>query len=192
MNAGKTVAATELVRGLTRAGLRVAACKLTGVSLMRDTLSMLDAGAIAALTFNDAGAASTHAGMTVPVARGIFNRLAKERGGRPDVIVAELGDGILGEYGVQDILHDRELMGLGAAHVMAAPDPVGCWGAHQLYTQEYRLPITCFTGPATDNQVGRDYIARNLGIPAHNALRDAAGLVETVRASLDATIAGEV
>jgi len=191
MNAGKTVAATELVRGLTRASLRVAACKLTGVSLMRDTLSMLDAGAIAALTFNDAGAASTHAGMTVPVARGLLNRLTKERGSRPDVIVAELGDGILGEYGVQDILRDPGLMALGAAHVMAAPDPVGCWGAHQLMCNQYNLQITCFTGPATDNQVGRDYIAANLNIPAHNALRDAAGLVQTVRAHLGAPIAGE-
>jgi hypothetical protein len=75
MNSGKTVAATELVRGLSRLGLRVAAVKLTGVSLMRDALSMRDAGAVAALTFNDAGAASTHAGMTVPVARGLFNKL---------------------------------------------------------------------------------------------------------------------
>jgi hypothetical protein len=191
MNAGKTVAATELVRGLSRAGLRVGACKLTGVSLMRDTLSMLDAGAVAALTFNDAGAASTHAGMTVPVARGIFNKLARERGGRPDVIVAELGDGILGEYGVQDILRDPGLMGLGVAHVMAAPDPVACWGARQLYTEQYRLAITCITGPATDNQVGRDYIGGQLGLPAHNALRDAAGLVGTVRVALDAAIAAE-
>src|SRR5690606_40278216 len=54
MNAGKTVAATELVRGLSRGGLRVAALKLTGVSLMRDALSMRDAGAVAAFTFNDA------------------------------------------------------------------------------------------------------------------------------------------
>lgn len=191
MNAGKTVAATELVRGLTRSGLRVAACKLTGVSLMRDTLSMLDAGAIAALTFNDAGAASTHAGMTVPVARGLLNRLTKERGSRPDVIVAELGDGILGEYGVQDILRDRGLMALGAAHVMAAPDPVACWGAHQLMSHHFNLPITCFTGPATDNQVGRDYILSNLAIPAHNALRDAARLVETVRANLGAVLASQ-
>jgi hypothetical protein len=191
MNAGKTVAATELVRGLSRAGLRVAACKLTGVSLMRDTLAMLDAGAISALTFNDAGAASTHAGMTVPVARGLLNRLSRERGGRPDVIVAELGDGILGEYGVQDILLDPGLMRLAAAHVMAAPDPVGCWGAHQLFTNHFHLSITCFTGPATDNQVGRDYIAAQLGIAAHNALRDAAGLVDTVRSALGATIAGE-
>ena len=184
MNAGKTVAATELVRGLTRGGLRVAACKLTGVSLMRDTLSMLDAGAVAALTFNDAGAASTHAGMTVPVARGLMNRLTRDRVGRPDVILAELGDGILGEYGVQDILLAPDLMVAAAAHVMAAPDPVGCWGAHQLYTHQYRLPITCFTGPATDNQVGRDYITRQLGIPSHNALRDASGLVATVQSAL--------
>src|SRR5690606_31257260 len=62
MNSGKTVAATELVRGLSRRGIRVGAVKLTGVSLMRDALAMRDAGAVAALTFNDAGAASTHAG----------------------------------------------------------------------------------------------------------------------------------
>ena len=185
MNAGKTVAATELVRGLTRAGLRVAACKLTGVSLMRDTLSMLDAGAVTALTFNDAGAASTHPGMTVPVARGLLNRLTRDRLGRPDVIVAELGDGILGEYGVQDILQAPDLMAVGAAHVMAAPDPVACWGAVRLYTDHYRLPITCFTGPATDNQVGRDYIATKLDLPSHNALRDATGLVAAVRGALD-------
>ncbi|MGH7592002.1 MAG: hypothetical protein ACREL2_11260, partial [Gemmatimonadales bacterium] len=181
MNAGKTVAATELVRGLSRAGLRVAAAKLTGVSLMRDSLSMRDAGAVAALTFNDAGAASTHAGMTVGVAKGIFNRLAGER---PDVIVAELGDGILGEYGVQDILQDKELAAAGAAFVMAAPDPVGCWGAVELMRERFGLPVTVLTGPATDNEVGRDYIRASLGVPAFNARRDAEGLVGVVQGSL--------
>jgi hypothetical protein len=181
MNAGKTVAATELVRGLARSGLRVGAAKLTGVSLMRDALSMLDAGAVAALTFNDVGIASTHAGVTVTTAKGIFNRLGSSR---PDVIVAELGDGILGEYGVQDILRDPELMTLGAAYVMAAPDPVACWGAVELMQREFHLPITAITGPATDNDVGQVYITGSLGLPAHNARRDAAGLVATVRDSL--------
>lgn len=185
MNAGKTVAATELVRGLARGGLRVAATKLTGVSLMRDALSMQDAGAVAALTFNDAGAASTHAGMTVPIARGLFNRLADPRGPRPDVIVAELGDGILGEYGVQDILRAKDLMGLGAAYVMAAPDPVGCWGAREIMRDEFNLPITAITGPATDNAVGRDYISASLGLPAYNSRRDPEGLVTAVRAVLE-------
>ena len=183
MNAGKTVAATELVRGLARSGLKVAAAKLTGVSLMRDALSMVDAGALAALTFNDVGIASTHAGITVAPAKGIFNRLA---GAKPDVIVAELGDGILGEYGVQDILRDAELMGVGAAYIMAAPDPVACWGAAELMRNEFSLPISVITGPATDNEVGQSYIQSELGLPAHNARRDAAGLVGVVRKALAA------
>jgi hypothetical protein len=185
MNAGKTVAATELVRGLTRAGWRVGAAKLTGVSLMRDALSMRDAGAVAAVTFNDAGAASTRAGMTVPVARGLFNRMVDPRGARPDVIVAELGDGILGEYGVQDILRAPDLMALGAAYVVAAPDPVACWGARELMRGEFGLAITEITGPATDNEVGRRYIEEQLDLPAHNARRDAAGLVRRVCDAID-------
>ena len=191
MNSGKTVAATELVRGLARRGFRVGAAKLTGVSLMRDTLSMLDAGAIAALTFNDAGVASTHPGETVPVARGLLNQLASRGFGSPDVIVAELGDGILGEYGVQDILEDGGLMALAAAHVLAAPDPVACWGALELYRNRFHLPVTVFTGPATDNQVGRDFIVGSLGVPAHNALRDAERLVDRVEPALQASGARE-
>ncbi len=185
MNAGKTVAATELVRGLSRGGLRVAALKLTGVSLMRDALSMRDAGAVAAFTFNDAGAASTHAGMTVPVARGLMNTLVEPLGARPDVIVAELGDGILGEYGVQDILRAPDLTKYGAAYVMAAPDPVACWGAREIMRDDFGLQITVITGPATDNAVGRDYITASLGLPAHNARRDAEGMIERVREALE-------
>ncbi len=189
MNSGKTVAATELVRGLTRAGYRVGAVKLTGVSLMRDTLSMMDAGAVAALTFNDAGAASTHAGMTVPVARGLINRLTATKGvgsgQRPDVLLAELGDGILGEYGVQDILRAPDLMGLAAAHIVAAPDPVGCWGARELFQRVYGLPITVITGPATDNAVGRDYIAAQLGVPSANARREPEVLTRIVLDELE-------
>ena len=188
MNAGKTVAATELVRGLSRGGLRVAAAKLTGVSLMRDALSMQDAGAVAALTFNDVGVATTHAGITVPTAKGIFNRLAASK---PDVIVAELGDGILGEYGVQDILRDPDLSALGAAWIMAAPDPVGCWGAHQLMQEEFRLPITAITGPATDNDVGQSYVRASLGLPAYNARRNPEGLVAAARKGVDRWLAAQ-
>jgi len=183
MHAGKTAAATELTRGLARSGWRVAAAKLTGVALMRDTLAMMDAGAVAAATFNDAGAASTHAGMTVAVARGLFNRLAAAG---PDVIIAELGDGILGDYGVQDILHDPELMGLARAIVMAAPDPVGCWGSVALMKDVFGLRVDVITGPATDNEVGRDYVRGALGLPAYNAFKDPQGLVGAVRSALDA------
>ena len=182
MNTGKTYAATELVRGLTRSGVRVAACKLTGVSLMRDTLQMLDAGAITALAFSDSGLASTRAGVTTATAKGIFNRLADAK---PDAIIAELGDGILGEYGVQDILGDKALREAAAAWVVAAPDPVGCWGAVEILRRDYGIAATVLTGPATDNEVGLDYIRSHLGVPAHNARRDAAGLVTVVRRAVE-------
>ena len=185
MNAGKTVAATELVRGLARRGYRVGAAKLTGVSLMRDTLAMLDAGAVAALTFNDAGVASTHPGLTVPVARGLFNRLASRTSGSPDVIVAELGDGILGEYGVQDILEDRGLDEprrgprdggarsgglLGSARALSGPVPSP---DHLVHRSGHRQPSRPrATSPAT------------LGLPAHNARRDAAGLLDVVEPAI--------
>jgi hypothetical protein len=183
MSSGKTAAATELVRGLSRAGRRVAAAKLTGVALMRDTLAMTDAGAVMAATFNDAGAASTKAGMTVPVARGLFNHLAAAAS--PDVIVAELGDGILGDYGVQDILRDPGLMDLAGAIVMAAPDPVATWGAVALMRDSYGLSVDLVTGPATDNEVGRRYVRDELGLPAANALKDPKGVVVTVLAALE-------
>jgi len=55
MNSGKTYAATELIKQATRAGLRVAAAKLSGIACLRDTLNMADHGAIAIASFLDCG-----------------------------------------------------------------------------------------------------------------------------------------
>ena len=59
---------------------------------------------------------------------------------------------------------------------MAAPDPVGCWGADQLMRNTYGLPITVLTGPATDNQVGVDIILEHTGVKAFNAMSNPAAL----------------
>ena len=67
---------------------------------------------------------------------------------------------------------------------MAAPDPVACWGAAELMRHEFSLPITVITGPATDNEVGLRYIRQELELRAHNARRDAPGLVTVVREAL--------
>jgi hypothetical protein len=68
---------------------------------------------------------------------------------------------------------------------MAAPDPVACWGAVELMRQEFALPIAAITGPATDNEVGQVYITTGLGLPAHNARRDAAGLLAVVKRAME-------
>ena len=94
MNSGKTFAATELIKQATRAGLRVAGAKLSGVACLRDTLNMADHGAIATASFLDCGLPSTvDIGDLAPTAKTIIARLNEVA---PDLIVIEMGDGILG------------------------------------------------------------------------------------------------
>ena len=166
MNAGKTAAACQIVRHLARLGLRVAAAKLTGISLLRDALSMLDYGASRALTFNDTGVVTTDASTAVGAAHAIFTELMRSA---PDVIVAELGDGILGDYGVQSILSDGPLHAASAALVLCANDPVGAWGGVEILREKFGWSVDVISGPATDNEVGCRYVREQLGLPAHNA-----------------------
>jgi hypothetical protein len=109
---------------------------------------------------------STHAEVAVPISKGLLNELNREQ---PDCIVVELGDGILGEYGVQEILGDAELMGAAAVHVLCASDPVAAWGGVQLYRERFGRPLAVVSGPATDNDVGKGFIEKQLGVPALNA-----------------------
>lgn len=181
MNAGKTAAASVIVKALRRAGLSVAGAKLTGVSLLRDVLAMRDAGAQWTLDFTDAGAVSTGPGDAAVVARHIFTALAAHQ---PDVIVAETGDGVMGEYGVQAILADPALRALAGAFVFCANDPVGAAGGLDYLRASFDIGATVVTGPATDNHVGVRFIERTLGVPAANARTDADVLVERVREAL--------
>ena len=74
---------------------------------MRDTLSMRDSGADVVMDFTDAGTVCTSPKTAAQVSRVILSELAAAE---VDVVVAETGDGIMGEYGVQ--IHPQ---GLGAA-----------------------------------------------------------------------------
>ena len=183
MDSGKTVAATEIVRGLCRAGSRVAAAKLTGVSLRRDVLSMLDAGAVEGVSFNDAGIVTTRDEDVVPASYGLLNHLARSQ---PDVIVAELGDGLLGDYGVGALLGNRALTARAVAVVLCASDPVGAWGADALLRERWGLTPSVVCGSVTDSEVGCRFVRERLGLPAHNARRDTAGLVSVVQEALHA------
>src|SRR5262249_17454823 len=99
------------------------------------------------------------------IAEVIFNELAA-RG--VDLIVAETGDGIMGEYGVQTILADPELKAWGAAFVLCANDPVGVAGGVAPFRTALHLGLGVVTGPATDNRVGARFV-ESLGLPACNA-----------------------
>lgn len=185
MNAGKTYAACEIIRGLTRRGWKIGAAKLTGVSLRRDTLKMEDVGARRALTFTDAGIVSTRPETSLPVARGLLQALNEAQHGiKLDALVIELGDGIMGEYGVLEILRAPDLMAAGRAHVMCANDPVGAWGAAEFFRETLHLDLTVMSGPTTDNAVGRDFVEQRLGLPAVNARTNGDALAALVERAL--------
>lgn len=180
MNSGKTLAGCAIVRALHEAGMKVGGAKLTGISLMRDVLSMYDHGAEMIADFTDAGVICSDPAHAARTARVVLSELAS-RG--VDVIVAETGDGIMGEYGVQAILHDAELRGLGKVFVFCANDPVGVAGGVSDLQQTYGITVDVVAGPATDNAVGSRFIER-LGFAARNAKTDPKAFGELVLAKV--------
>lgn len=181
MNCGKTAASCTLVQNFRRVRLSVEALKATGVSLRRDVLAMEDAGARRTAIFTDLGVVSTTAANAAPVARMLINQLAENQ---PDAIVAELGDGLLGAYGVDAILRDEALRGAFTAVVLAANDPVAALGGVRLLREEYGITPVAVTGPATDNLAGTRIIEERLGVPAINARTAGEKLAEVVLAQL--------
>ncbi|HEY3354742.1 MAG TPA: hypothetical protein VGQ83_15925 [Polyangia bacterium] len=189
MNAGKTAAACALVQAFTHLGLKVAAGKATGVSLRRDILAMEDAGAQHTLIFTDFGIVTTTPESAPRACRALLTHLAADN---PDVIVLELGDGLLGLYGVDAILNDPEIRPALSAVLLAAMDPVAAWGGVRLLQERHQLPTTAVTGPATDNAAGSRIIERQTGITCLNARSEAAALGRLVVAQLHLEPAGRV
>jgi len=95
MDSGKTTAGAHLVRGLTRAGLRVGAAKITGTGACNDYFLMKDAGAEPVLDFTDAGYVSTYRVGEAAIRR-IYETLIAALGRSAiDVAVVEVADGLV-------------------------------------------------------------------------------------------------
>jgi len=182
MDTGKTWAACELVQRLTRKGYRVAAAKATGASLMRDVRLIERHGAVATATFTDAGVVCSTSKAMTPYVKGLIAHLCETAD--PDVIVIELGDGIIGYYGVDELLQDKELQKFCVAHIVAAVDLAGVWAAQSLFKERYHAKIAVVTGPVTDNGVGQQYIRQVMGIPAINARKDPKDIGDLIASKL--------
>jgi hypothetical protein len=181
MDSGKTAAACSIVSRLRHLGFTIAACKATGVSLRRDVLAMQDAGATETMIFSDLGVITTTQENGPALTRSLLTRLARQK---PDVIVLELGDGLLGAYGVAAILADENIRSAFTAVVLCANDPVSAWGGAKILRDDYTIEPAVVTGPATDNAVGIEQIAERLALPAINALSNGVALGDLIAAML--------
>ena len=158
--------------------MRVAAAKLSGIACLRDTLNMADHGAIAIASFLDCGLPSTVGATNLSsVAKTIIARLNESS---PDLIVIELGDGLLGGYSVESVFDDLELREATAALVFCASDYVGAWGGIE-FLRRRGIEIDVIAGSVTDSQMGEDFIEKEFGVPAANARRNGARLFELIK-----------
>ena len=140
---------------------------------------MLDYGAHSAYTFADAGLPSTCDGDVIAAARGCINAAGVDS----DLVVVELGDGLLGEYGVMDVIRDASIQQAASMVILAAPDPVAAWGGAKLL-DGIGYGLDAVVGPATDNQAGRKFLSERMGVLALNAMTEADAYGEAILARL--------
>lgn len=177
MEAGKTAAACAIVSRMRHRGLIVDAFKATGVSLRRDILAMEDAGARNTMIFTDLGVISTTPKTGPALTRTMLTQLSESK---PDVIVFELGDGLLGTYGVDAILECEDIRKALTGVVLSANDPVAAWGGVRILRDRFKVEPCVVTGPATDNAVGVQIIKDQLGVAAFNAMSNPAALGDSI------------
>jgi len=146
---------------------------------------MSDHGAVTTASFLDCGLPSTvDIADLAPSAKAIIARLNESS---PDLIVLELGDGILGGYSVDTIFDDGELLEATAAIVFCASDYVGAWGGIELLRRR-GVEVDVISGSVTDSKMGGDYIKTQFNVPAANARREGEALFELVMAQVQVAV----
>ncbi len=163
MNSGKSTAAACLIRGLTSAGLRVAAGKITGTGAGGDPRLFHDAGAVKVLDFTDYGYATTfrvEAAELGNLAASMVNALAE---GGPEVIVVEIADGVYqGE--TRNLLKTEVLRTLVDSVLFAAADALGASAGVDLLRAAGHAPAAV-SGMLTVSPLAAAEAAAELDVP---------------------------
>lgn len=163
MNAGKTTSAAAIIHGLTRAGLRVGAAKLTGTGSGGDLWAMRDAGARRVADFSDAGHASTFllpADVVIAQARTL---LASFGAADYDVVIVEIADGLLQRETAMLLEAARDAAWFRSV-VFAAGDAMSAAFGTSLLAQ-IGLPACAVTGVISASPLASREAEANTGLP---------------------------
>jgi hypothetical protein len=171
MNAGKTTTAAAMVRGWTRAGMRVGAGKVTGSGSGKDRWEYLDSGAAAVADFLDFGMPSTFGypgDRLVATMFAIRDTLAVEG---CDAIVLEIADGLLMPETARLLRHLRgEVDGI----VLATGDALSARSGMDIL-REHDLPVRALSGLLSRSPLAAREALRATGMPVRTASELAAG-----------------
>jgi len=166
MNAGKTTVVASLTRGLTTAGLRIGACKVTGTGAGGDPWLYRDAGAAEVLDFIDAGLASTHR-IPLPELVDCAMFLHAHLAARDvDAVIIEVADGVLHAETAALLEHPR-VQALTDAVVFAAGDAAGALlGVSKV--RATGLPVLAVSGLLTASPLATREAQAVLDLPVYS------------------------
>ncbi|MBI4243477.1 MAG: hypothetical protein HY606_05255 [Planctomycetes bacterium] len=168
MNTGKTTATSALIKQFTGEGVNVACGKLSGVAAIKDVQEYTRSGAKVTATFNDFGWASSADITNISqVALRIIRYLAFSQ---PDLIILELGDGVIGKYGVSNLLSSVNFTKHVSEWVLCASDPAAAFGALK-YISSYGIEPRAISGPVSDNLAGISAVAEFSTVPVISAIK---------------------
>lgn len=163
MNGGKTTVVAALVRGLTGAGHRVGAAKITGTGAPGDPALMADSGAACVLDFTDMGFPSTYqldTDQVIGILRGTIAYLTDER---CTAIVIEVADGLL-QRETSALIKTEAFRDSTDRIVFAAADSVGAIAGVRLL-EDAGLPVSAVSGVVTASPLGMAETVGGVDIP---------------------------
>jgi hypothetical protein len=163
MDAGKTTTVASLIRGISTAGLRVGAAKITGTGAGGDRWMMKDAGAHRVLDFTDAGFSSTYR-LPLESMMHIMDVLINElKHAGAEVIVLEIADGLYqGE--TSSLLASSAFKKHIEMIVLASSDAMGASTGIE-WLKKNELPLFAVSGVVTRSPLAIREVIENTGVP---------------------------
>jgi molybdopterin-guanine dinucleotide biosynthesis protein len=144
MNTGKTTTAASLVHGLTLAGFRVNAGKVTGTGSGCDSWHIIDAGACKMMDFLDAGYPSTYL-LSPSQVESIFENLVGHLSlEKPDFIILEVADGLL-QKETASLISSKVFRETVAGVVFTAVDAMGAVHGVEML-RRWTVPVLAISG----------------------------------------------
>jgi hypothetical protein len=163
MNSGKTTAMSCLIKGMSAAGLAVAAGKATGTGSGNDRGMFVDAGAAKVLDFTDFGVPTTFQldhNRVRAVFTGLVGALAEAA---TDVIVLEIADGVYQDE-TRRLLADPAFQAVVDRVVFTASDALGATAGVQ-FLRAADLPVAAVSGVLTSSPLAVQEASAAIDVP---------------------------
>jgi hypothetical protein len=172
MNSGKTTTVGTLARALQRAGLRVAAAKITGTAAGKDGRFFASSGASPVLDFTDAGYPSTYL-LSLEELTSVYRTLLGQlRATKPDYIVVEIADGIFQRE--TRMLLESSFRSL-VDHVFFAANDSLSAECGVRFLKKYNAPLRAISGAFTQSPLAMREAEEATGVPCLNIEKIMAG-----------------